>query len=61
MLFCQQMHSLLKRTCKMLQLALKISYYVAPTCFGPVGPSSGSLRRNLAKFTVFVEITHTTD
>jgi hypothetical protein len=49
--FCQQMHSLLKH--KMLQLTLKISLYVAPTCFGPFGPSSGSIWRNLAKVTVF--------
>jgi hypothetical protein len=52
--FCQQMHSLLKH--KMLQLTLKITLYMAPTCFGPFGPSSGSIRRNLAKVTVFVEI-----
>jgi hypothetical protein len=48
------MHSLLKH--KMLQLTLKISLYMAPTCFGPFGPSSGSIRRNLAKVTVFLEI-----
>jgi hypothetical protein len=53
-LFCQQMHSLLKH--KMLQLTLKISLYMAPTCFGPFGPSSGSIRQNLAKVTVFVEL-----
>jgi hypothetical protein len=29
---------------------------MAPTCFGPLGPSSGSIRRNLAKVTVFIEI-----
>jgi hypothetical protein len=52
--FCQQMHSLLKH--KMLQLTPKISLYMAPTCFGPSGPSSGSIRRNIAKVTVFVEI-----
>jgi predicted protein tyrosine phosphatase len=52
--FCQQMHSLLKH--KMLQLTLKISIYMAPTCFGPLGPSSGSIRRNLAEVTDFVEI-----
>jgi hypothetical protein len=52
-LFCQQMHSLLKH--KMLQLTVKISLYMAPTCFGPFGPSSGSIRRNLASDTVFVE------
>jgi hypothetical protein len=48
------MHSLLKH--KMLQLTLKISLYMAPTYFGPFGPSSGSIRRNLAKVTVFVEL-----
>ena len=31
--FCQQMHCLLKH--KMLQIVLKISLYMAPTCFGP--------------------------
>jgi hypothetical protein len=46
-LFWQQMHSLLKH--KMLQLTLKISLYMAPTCFDPFGPSSGSIHRNLAK------------
>jgi hypothetical protein len=29
---------------------------MAPTYFGPFGPSSGSILRNLAKVTVFVEI-----
>jgi hypothetical protein len=29
---------------------------MAVTCFGPFGPSSGNIRRNLAKVTVFVEI-----
>jgi hypothetical protein len=48
------MHSLLKH--KMLQLTLKISLYMAPTCFGPFGPSSGSIRQNVTKVTVFVEI-----
>jgi hypothetical protein len=48
------MHFLLKH--KMLQLTLKISLYMASACFGPFGPSSGSIRRNLAKVTVFVEI-----
>jgi hypothetical protein len=48
--FCQQMRSLLKH--KMLQLTLKISLYIAPTCFGPLGPSSGSIRRHRAKVTV---------
>jgi hypothetical protein len=53
-LFCQQMHFLLKH--KMLQFTHKVSLYMAPTCFGPLGPSSGSMRRILAKVTVFVEI-----
>ena len=30
---CQQLHCLLKH--KMLQFVLKISLYMAPTCFGP--------------------------
>ena len=29
---------------------------MAPKCFGPLGPSLGSIRRDLAKVTVFVEI-----
>jgi hypothetical protein len=29
---------------------------IAPTCFGPLGPSSESIRRNLAEVTAFVEI-----
>jgi hypothetical protein len=29
---------------------------MAPTCFGPLGPSSGSTRRSLAKVTFFVKI-----
>jgi hypothetical protein len=48
------MHSLLKH--KMLQITLKISLYMAPAFFGPFGPLSGSTGRNLAKFTVFVEL-----
>jgi hypothetical protein len=52
--FCQQMQSLLKH--KVLQLTLKISLYMVPTFFGPFGPSLGSIRRNLAKVTVFVEL-----
>ena len=27
--------------------------YMAPICFGPFGPSSGSIRRNLAKVSLF--------
>jgi hypothetical protein len=50
----QQMHYLLKH--KMLQLTFKISLYMAPTCFGPFGPSSESIRWNLPKVTVFVEL-----
>jgi hypothetical protein len=53
-LLCQQMHCLLKY--KMLQLTFKISLCMAPTCFGPFGPSSASIRRNLAKVTVFEEL-----
>jgi hypothetical protein len=53
-LLCQKTHSLLKH--KMLQLTLKIFLYMASTCFGPFGPSSGSIRRNFAKVTVFVEL-----
>jgi hypothetical protein len=52
--FFAKKHSLLKH--KMLQLTLKISLYMAATCFGPFGPSSGSICRNLAKVTVFVEL-----
>jgi hypothetical protein len=48
------MHFLLKH--KMLPLTVKISLYRASTCFGPFGQSSGSIRRNLAKVTFFVEI-----
>jgi hypothetical protein len=52
--FLQQMHPLLKH--KMLQFTFKISLYMPPTCFGPLGPSSGSIRRNFVKGTDFVEI-----
>jgi hypothetical protein len=48
------MHSLLKH--KMLQFTLKISLYMAATCFGSFGPSSGTIRQNLAKVIVFVEL-----
>ena len=37
---------------RMLQFVFKISPYMAPTCFGPFGPSSESIRWNLAKVTV---------
>jgi hypothetical protein len=45
-LFCQQMHYLLKH--KMLEFVLKY-LFMAPTCFGSFGPSSGSIHWNLAK------------
>jgi hypothetical protein len=45
----QQMHYLLKY--KILQFVFKCLnvHFAAPTCFGPLGPSSGSIHRNLAK------------
>jgi hypothetical protein len=43
------MHYLLKR--KILQFVFKYSFYIAPTRFGPTGPSSGSTYQNLAKVT----------
>jgi hypothetical protein len=48
-LFCQQMHYLLKH--KMLQFVFKY-LFMASTCFGPFGPSSGSIHCNLAKVIV---------
>ena len=33
---------------------------MAPTCFGPFGPSSGSIRRNLAKVSLFKIISYNT-
>jgi Na+/alanine symporter len=45
----QQMHYLLKH--KMLQFVFKC-LYMAPTYFGPSGPSSGSIYWNLTKVTV---------
>jgi hypothetical protein len=48
-LFCQQRHYLLKH--KMLQFVFKY-LFMAPTCFGPFGPSSGSIRWNLTKVIV---------
>jgi hypothetical protein len=48
-LFCQQMHYLLKH--KMLQFVFKC-LYMAPTCFGPSGPSSGSIYWNLTEVPV---------
>jgi hypothetical protein len=46
-LLCQQMHSLLKH--KMLQLALKISLDMAPTCFGPLEHHQGAYTGTLLK------------
>jgi hypothetical protein len=43
------MHCLLKH--KMLQFVFKY-LYMAPTCFGPFGPSSGSINWNPTKVTV---------
>jgi hypothetical protein len=43
------MHYLLKH--KMLQFVFKYLYMTA-TCFGPFGPSSGSIYWNLTKVTV---------
>jgi hypothetical protein len=47
----QQMHYLLKH--KILQLVFKCLnvHFSAPTCFGPTGPSSGSIHQNFAKVT----------
>jgi hypothetical protein len=43
------MYYLLKR--KIPQFVFKYFFYVAPTCFGPIGPSSGSTYQNLAEVT----------
>jgi hypothetical protein len=43
------MHYLLKH--KILQFVFKYLFYIAPTCFGLIGPSSGSTYGNLAKVT----------
>jgi hypothetical protein len=47
----QQMHSLLKH--KIIQFVFKCLnvHFSAPTCFGPLGPSSGTIQQNLAKVT----------
>jgi hypothetical protein len=45
----QRIHYLLKR--KILQFVFKYFFYIAPTCFGPIGPSSVSTYQNLAKVT----------
>jgi hypothetical protein len=45
----QRMHCLLKH--KILQFVFKYFFYIAPTCFGPIGPTSGSTYQNLAKVT----------
>jgi hypothetical protein len=43
------MHHLLKR--EILQFVFKYFFYIAPTRFGPTGPSSGGTCQNLAKVT----------
>jgi hypothetical protein len=48
----QQMHNLLKH--KMLQFLFKGLSYIAPTCFGPHGPSSESTYQNLIKVAIFL-------
>jgi hypothetical protein len=45
----QRMHYSLKH--KMLQFVFKYFFYIAPTCFGYLGPSSGGTYQNLAKVT----------
>jgi hypothetical protein len=45
----QRMHYLLKR--KILQFVFKYFFYIAPTCFGPIGPSLESTYQNVAKVT----------
>jgi hypothetical protein len=43
------MHYLLKH--KILQFVFKYFFYIARTCFGLIGPSSGSTYQNIAKVT----------
>jgi hypothetical protein len=43
------MHYLLKR--KILQFVFKYFFYIVPTRFGTIGPSSGSTYQNLTKVT----------
>jgi hypothetical protein len=50
----QQMHNLLKH--EMLRFLFKGLSYIAPTCFGPHGPSSGSTYQNLTKVTISLEL-----
>jgi hypothetical protein len=47
----QQLHYLLKH--KILQFVFKCLnvHFSAPTCFGPLGPSSRSINQNIAKVT----------
>jgi hypothetical protein len=47
----QKMHYLLKH--KILRFVFKCLnvHFLAPTCFGPLGPSSGSIHQNLVKVT----------
>jgi hypothetical protein len=49
------MHYLLKH--KILQFVFKYFFYIAPTCFGHLGPSSGGTYQNLAKVTKITKIT----
>jgi hypothetical protein len=50
----QQMHNLLKH--KVLQFLFKGLSYIAPICFGPHGPSSGSTYQNLTKVIISFKI-----
>jgi hypothetical protein len=50
----QQVHNLLKH--EMLPFLFKGLSYIAPTCFGPHGPSTGSTYQNLTKVTVSLKL-----
>jgi hypothetical protein len=50
----QQTHNLLKH--KMLQFLFKGLSYVAPTCFGPHGPPSGSTYQNFTEVTISLKL-----
>jgi hypothetical protein len=50
----QQIHNLLKH--KMLQFLFKCLSYIAPTCFGPHGPSSGSTYQNLTTVIISLKL-----
>jgi hypothetical protein len=47
----QQMHYLLKHKIPQFVFKCLNVHFSAPTCFGPLGPSSGSIHQNLAKVT----------